>query len=158
MTKVNKFKVNRRRRRFASKNTISIADLRNKNYDRLLILTKYIEYLNLLPRRKINLWIENIKLSEKINKKTSFRKIYWVFKRSKKELKRLYFVLKKIERKRLIRTKRKLFNKKICFVMFKKTNKNFFVTVIDIAGNVITYASAGMFSNFNNSKKKILFF
>jgi ribosomal protein S11 len=77
-----------------------------------------------------------------------------MFKRSKRELKKSFFLLKRIERKKRIRVKRNLLKKRICFVMFKKTNTNFFVTVIDIAGNVIMYSSAGMYCNFNNSKKK----
>jgi len=62
--------------------------------------------------KKIKLWIENLKLVEKINRKTNFRKIYFNFKHSKRELKKLFFVLKKINRKKQIKIKRKLLKKK----------------------------------------------
>jgi len=93
------------------------------------------------------------------NRKNVFRKIFFKFKESRRELKKFYFKIKKIDRKKRIKIKRKLLKKKICLVMFKKTNKNFFIIVTDIKGKVITYSSAGMVSNSSNSKKKkILFF
>jgi len=54
MIKKNQYKVSRRRK-FIRKSLVSLVDLKNKNYDRLMTLIRYIEYVNLLPRRKINL-------------------------------------------------------------------------------------------------------
>jgi len=151
----NKFKVNRTvRKKFINENVISLSSLKDKNYDRLLSLAKYVRYLNLLPKRKVKLWIKNLKLAEKIKRKINFRKMYFNFLRSKRELKRLFFVLKKIYRKRQIKIKRKLLRKKVCLIMFKKTNTNFFIILTDLEGRVITYSSAGMFSYSTNSKKK----
>jgi len=80
-----------------------------------MFLAKYINYLNLLPKRKIRLWIKNLKLVEKANKKISFRKIYFNFRRSKRELKKLFFVLKRIRRKKKDKNKEKIIKKKSLF-------------------------------------------
>jgi ribosomal protein S11 len=126
----------------------------SKNYDRLLVLAKYVQLVNMLPRKKVNLHIKNIKLLKKMKKKIISKKMLFKFINSKRKLKKLYFRIKRIARKKQIKIKRKYFRKKVCLVMFKKTNKNFFVIVTDIKGKVITYCSAGMFSNSTNSKKK----
>jgi len=81
-----------------------------------LFIAKYVEFVNSLPRKKVALWIKNLRLRTKMrrkNRKNVFRKIFFKFKESRRELKKFYFKIKKIDRKKRIKIKRKLLKKNL---------------------------------------------
>ena len=77
-----------------------------------------------------------------------------LLKIKKRLLKRFFKRTSKIRR----RLKRSIKKKKMCSIILKQTDTNFFIIATDLLGKVIGYVTAGQISYSNNVKRKLSYF